>query len=118
VNPLPSCSPYSRHLRTTLDSPYIKGLPITLTILEADANGHFQERIVRPTYKVRCKHWVFCPSFSLEFADVLRWIQDAYTLELEELYKCVAEGMPCMTSPTDAAQDLHIFDMILGSLRS
>lgn len=39
--------------RNFFPRPYIKGLPITVTILEADSEGRFQERIIRPTYKVR-----------------------------------------------------------------
>jgi hypothetical protein len=94
-------------------SPYIKGLPITVTILEADSEGRFQERIIRPTYKVRCH-----ATRSSESNADLNMLQDAYTIELEELYKCVVDGAPCKTSPSDAAEDLKIFDMIMAALRN
>jgi predicted dehydrogenase len=72
--------------------PYVKGLPITLQIKEVDSQGHYQERIVRPTYT------------------------DAYTLELQQLYESIKEGKPVKTDPKDAAQDLVIFDQIIGAL--
>ncbi|KAI5478014.1 hypothetical protein MNV49_005706 [Pseudohyphozyma bogoriensis] len=83
-----------KRVKVTWDSPYIKGLPITTTILETNEDGHFQERVVRPTYK------------------------DPYTIELEELHKAITEGAPVKTTPEDAAQDLLVFDMVMGALRN
>lgn len=72
--------------------PYIKGLPITLEIKETDSAGHYSTRTVRPTYK------------------------DAYTLELEQLYEAVVHGKPVKTDPRDAADELRIFEMVMGAL--
>lgn len=84
--------PISAH-NVSIRRPYIKGLPVTLTTLEADVNGHFTERVIRPSYL------------------------DCYTIELQELYDCVMKGKVCKTGPKDAAQDLLIFDMIMAALR-
>ncbi|OXG73217.1 hypothetical protein C348_06179 [Cryptococcus neoformans Gb118] len=78
-----------KHLKVTYDTPYIKGLPITATVLKTLSNGDFSEESIRPTYV------------------------DAYTLEYEDLYGCIVHGNKVKTSPTDAMQDLQIFDMIV-----
>ncbi|GAA5895186.1 Gfo/Idh/MocA family oxidoreductase [Sporobolomyces salmoneus] len=83
-----------KRLRLDYDTPYVKGLPITINVRETDENGHYVEKTIRPTYT------------------------DAYTLELEELHKVITEGKECKTSPKDAAEDLKIFDMIMNNLRN
>ncbi|KAL8397809.1 hypothetical protein RB594_004495 [Gaeumannomyces avenae] len=78
-------------VRVEFDSPYVKGLPTTMTVRERapGADGGFQERRVRRTYT------------------------DAYTLELQELYRCVVEGREVKTSAADARKDIELFQMIL-----
>jgi predicted dehydrogenase len=44
--------------------------------------------------------------------EILSSLQDAYTTELEELYKCLVEGKPIKTSAEDALNDLRLFDMM------
>ncbi|GAA5957229.1 hypothetical protein JCM3765_000398 [Sporobolomyces pararoseus] len=83
-----------KRLKLDYDTPYVKGLPITINVRETDSSGHYIEKTVRPTYT------------------------DAYTLELEELYKVITEGKECKTGPRDAAEDLEIFDMIMNNLRN
>ncbi|GAA5864623.1 hypothetical protein JCM1840_002176 [Sporobolomyces johnsonii] len=83
-----------KRIKLDYDTPYVKGLPITITVLESDQDGHHVERTIRPTYK------------------------DAYTIELEELYDCIVNGKKCKTGPQDAAQDLLIFDMVMKNLRN
>ena len=62
---------------------------------ETDSStGQYVEKAIRPTYT------------------------DAYTLELEELHRVITKGAKCKTGPSDAAEDLKIFDMIMGSLRN
>lgn len=85
----------TKSIRVTFDTPYIKGLPVTLTIREkidgrpgTDANG-VQERIVRQTY------------------------EDPYTLEWEHFYECIVEGKYPKTSAKDSRDDLDIYKMIL-----
>lgn len=58
-------------------------------MLKTLSNGDFSEESIRPTYV------------------------DAYTLEYEDLYGCIVHGNKVKTSPTDAMQDLQIFDMIV-----
>lgn len=77
------------------DTPYVRGLPVTMTIREKvdsrpgnDSFG-YQERFVRRTY------------------------EDPYTLEILEFYECVVNGKPIKTTIQDSKQDLEIFRMIL-----
>ncbi|GAA5829070.1 hypothetical protein JCM11251_004114 [Rhodosporidiobolus azoricus] len=81
-----------KRLKLRYDTPYVKGLPIVIEKKEADANGHYVESIIRPTYK------------------------DAYTLELESLHASLTEGKPVKTTPKDAAGDLVIFEQIMNAL--
>ncbi|GAA5832228.1 hypothetical protein JCM3766R1_002342 [Sporobolomyces carnicolor] len=84
-----------KRLRLDYDTPYVKGLPITINVRETDSStGQYVEKTIRPTYT------------------------DAYTLELEELHRVITKGAKCKTGPSDAAEDLKIFDMIMGSLRN
>ncbi|GAA6064233.1 hypothetical protein JCM10212_006362 [Sporobolomyces blumeae] len=84
-----------KRYRIDYDTPYVKGLAITVSALESsDDEGHCVERTIRPTYT------------------------DAYTLEMQELYKVVVEGKECKTGPRDAKLDLDVFDMIMGALRN
>ncbi|BGP45500.1 hypothetical protein JCM10450v2_001319 [Rhodotorula kratochvilovae] len=81
-----------KRVKISYDTPYVKGLPITIQVKERDSQGAYVERLMRPTYK------------------------DAYTLELESLHASLTEGKPVKTTPTDAKEDLRIFDMIMGAL--
>ncbi|GAA5885083.1 hypothetical protein JCM6882_007221 [Rhodosporidiobolus microsporus] len=81
-----------KRLKLRYDTPYVKGLPISIEKKEADSQGHFVESNIRVTYK------------------------DAYTLELESLHASLTEGKPVKTGPKDAAQDLIIFDQIMGAV--
>ncbi|KAM0549943.1 hypothetical protein ACHAPJ_009190 [Fusarium lateritium] len=76
-------------VRVNYDTPYIKGLPVTMTIREKIGEGGFQERIIRKTY------------------------EDPYTLEMLELYDCVVEGKTPKTSAIDSRNDIELFQMIL-----
>lgn len=75
-------------VRVQWDTPYVKGLPTTMHIQE-NVDGAFSETTVRQTY------------------------EDAYTLEMKELYEVVAQGKPIKTTAVDAREDLDIFKMIL-----
>ena len=72
------------------DSPYIKGLPVTLHIVET-IEGTYKETTLRKTY------------------------EDPYTSELKEFYAAVAEGKNIKTTAKDARKDLEIFGMIMRS---
>jgi predicted dehydrogenase len=71
------------------DTPYVRGLPVTMTVKEKVGEGGFQERKVRKTY------------------------QDPYTEEMLAFWKCVVEGSAPKTSVEDARGDVKIFGMVL-----
>ena len=75
------------------DTPYIKGVPVTMTIRE-NVDGAYHERLIRKTY------------------------EDPYTLEYKELYALVTEQKPVKTTAEDAALDLKIFQMIMQAGKS
>ncbi|KAM3084287.1 hypothetical protein ACMFMG_001608 [Clarireedia jacksonii] len=77
-------------VRVDYDSPYIKGLPVTMTIRERFETG-YQERTVRKTY------------------------EDPYTLEFLQFYDCAVNRKTPKTSVDDAKNDLDIFKMIMQS---
>jgi predicted dehydrogenase len=85
----------TKSVRVTFDTPYVKGLPITLTIREKidgrpGTNAHgVQERIVRRTF------------------------EDPYTLEWEHFYECIVEGKAPKTSAKDSRDDLDVYRLIL-----
>ncbi|KAK5133558.1 hypothetical protein LTR08_007597 [Meristemomyces frigidus] len=83
----------TKQVAVQYDSPYVKGLPVTMTIKE-NVDGSYQERLVRKTY------------------------EDPYTLEYKELYALVTEGIPVKTTAADAVKDLKIFQMIMQNGKS
>jgi hypothetical protein len=70
------------------DSPYVKGLPISVEVEELNEQGEIQRRTMVSSY------------------------EDAYTAELQELYAVFANGKAIKTSVEDAKQDLQIYDMM------
>jgi hypothetical protein len=50
---------------------------------------------------------------ALKETTVRKTYEDAYTLEMKELYAVVSEGKPIKTTAADAREDLGIFKMIL-----
>ncbi|CAH0027486.1 unnamed protein product [Clonostachys rhizophaga] len=74
------------------DSPYIKGLPITVEVEELNEHGEIQRRSVLSSY------------------------EDCYTVEFQELYESLVNGKPVKTTVEDASQDLKLFDMIYRKL--
>jgi predicted dehydrogenase len=81
-------------VRVDYDTPYVKGLPVTMTVRERIDNGEregdgYQERTVRKTY------------------------EDPYMLELLEFYRVVAEGKQLKTGARDARQEVDLWKMIL-----
>lgn len=75
-------------VRVNYDTPYIKGLPVTMTVRERHGDG-FAEHCIRQTY------------------------EDPYTLEFLELHRCVVAGETPKTSAEDARKDNELFEMIL-----
>ena len=81
-------------VRINYDTPYIKGLPVTMTVREKVGDG-FQERTIRKTFT------------------------DPYTLELLAFHDDTINKKTPKTSVKDARQDIELFKMILqaGSSR-
>lgn len=79
-------------VRVNYDTPYVKGLPVTMTIRErvdgGDGDG-YQERIIRKTY------------------------EDPYTLEFLEFYACVVGRKEPKTGARDARSEVRLWEMIL-----
>ncbi|KAH8170367.1 oxidoreductase family, NAD-binding rossmann fold domain-containing protein [Sarocladium implicatum] len=82
-------------VRVDYDTPYVKGLPITMTIrekVESESGGGgdgYQERIVRKTY------------------------EDAFTLEFLDFWKCATKKLTPKTSAVDAREDQDLIKMIM-----
>lgn len=71
------------------DTPFVKGLGITVEVDEMNEFGDRVHRSIQTSY------------------------EDAYTAELRELYACFKEGKPIKTTATDAVEDLKLFKMML-----
>lgn len=78
----------TKSVRLQYDTPYVKGLPVTMHITENE-NGSLKETKIIKSY------------------------EDAYVLEMKELYQVVVEGKPVKTTAEDALQDLELFSMIM-----
>lgn len=77
-----------KSVRVQYDSPFVKGLPVTMCIRE-NVNGALKQTTVRNTY------------------------EDNFTLELKELYAMIVEDKLIKTTAEDTLQDLQIFRMII-----
>ncbi len=83
----------SRSQSAVTDSrPYVKGLPITLTVQSQDANGDYSSKTTRPTYI------------------------DPYVLEMQEFYDAVVNGKAYKTTVEDAKNDIELANMIMNAL--
>ncbi|KAH6692490.1 hypothetical protein F5X68DRAFT_259142 [Plectosphaerella plurivora] len=78
----------TKSVRVQYDTPYVKGLPVTMHIAE-NHNGEYRETTIRKTY------------------------EDPYTREFKVWWGVVAEGKTTKTTVQDAAQDLDIFSMAM-----
>ncbi|KAH0834545.1 hypothetical protein FOPE_03675 [Fonsecaea pedrosoi] len=78
----------TKSVRVKYDTPYIKGLPVSMVVCE-NVDGVYRESTIKRTY------------------------EDPYTLEMKELYQMVAHGKEVKTTAKDAKKDLKIFQMII-----
>ena len=78
----------NKTVRVQYDTPYVKGLPVTLHIAE-NVEGAYKETTVRRSF------------------------EDPYTLEMKKLWEMVAEGKQQKTTPEDALQDIDLFKMAM-----
>lgn len=80
-------------VRVNYDTPYIKGLPTTMSVRELATGPRgepcYQERMVRTTY------------------------EDSYTIEFKEWFDVVRSGRTPKTTVDDAKADLDIFKMLM-----
>jgi predicted dehydrogenase len=82
-------------VRVEYDTPYVKGLPVTMVIREKIQGGKgtagdgYQERRIRKTY------------------------EDPYTLEFREFYHTVVGGGEPKTGARDARNEVVLWEMIL-----
>jgi predicted dehydrogenase len=81
---------YGEKKRVTIkyDSPYVKGLPIKVTVQEMNDAGEMETREMLGSY------------------------EDAYTAELQELYECLRNGREIKTTAEDAMQELKLYDLM------
>ncbi|KZS86626.1 NAD-P-binding protein [Sistotremastrum niveocremeum HHB9708] len=80
-------------VRVDWDTPFIKGLPTTLTIQKTDSKtGEYSEQVIRPTY------------------------EDNYTLEYKRLYAAIVDGEKVKTTVEDAGEDLGIFKTVIDAV--
>lgn len=78
----------NKTVRVQYDTPYVKGLPVTLHIAE-NVDGAYKETVVRKSF------------------------EDPYTLEMKKLWEMVVEDKHQKTTAEDALQDLEIFTMAM-----
>ncbi|VUC38128.1 unnamed protein product [Clonostachys rosea] len=71
------------------DTPFVKGLGITVEIDELNEYGEKCHRSLQTSY------------------------EDAYTAELRELHECITNGKQIKTTATDALEDLKLFKMMM-----
>jgi hypothetical protein len=76
---------------SSYDSPYIRALPIKLTIQHSTEAKEFSEQTIRSTYI------------------------DFYNLALLELYAAITEEKPFPTTVADGKQDVILTKMILAA---
>lgn len=84
-------------VRLNYDTPYVKGLPVTMTIREGIVGvkgDGYQERTVRKTY------------------------EDPFTLEFLEFHRCATNELSPKTSASDAREDLDLIKMIMRAGRT
>ncbi|KAH6665926.1 hypothetical protein B0J14DRAFT_629930 [Halenospora varia] len=76
------------------DTPFVKGLGITVEIDELNEHGEKCHRSLQTSYK------------------------DAYTAELKDLHECVVGGKEIKTTVIDAMKDLGLFNMMMKKYSS
>jgi len=82
----------NKSIKIEYDTPYIRNLPITLTVTETVGDSYSQN-VIRPTYT------------------------DPYTTEINYFYDMVTKGLTPKTTPEDAMEDLAISKMIIDALK-
>lgn len=73
-------------------SPYVKGLPVTYSVLRSNQNGDHVEEAIRPTY------------------------EDPFTNEYRVLHAAITSAAEVKTNPLDATEDLRLFGMIMDAM--
>ena len=79
----------NKTVRVQYDTPYVKGLPVTVTIIE-NIDGTYKESKIRKSY------------------------EDPYTLEMKTFWALAVEGKPAKTTVQDAMKDFDLFTMLMA----
>ncbi|HTI13460.1 MAG TPA: Gfo/Idh/MocA family oxidoreductase [Dictyobacter sp.] len=82
----------TKEIRVQYDTPYIRHLPTTLTVVESHGQA-YEESVLRPTFT------------------------DPYTIELQHLYDVLTQDVQPKTTAEDFVQDLELFGMIMQALQ-
>jgi predicted dehydrogenase len=80
-------------MKVQYDTPYVRNLPITLTVTRPTGDGGVAREVVHP-----------------------KW-GDPFVIEWQEFYKNVTEKRQPKTHPGDFRQDLELFDAMVGLIR-
>jgi predicted dehydrogenase len=80
-------------LRVDYDTPYVRNLPIRLTILEANGQGGTLERTIHPAWG------------------------DPFVVEWQAFHANVSGGCAPKTSPEDFRRDLELFEAMIAHMR-
>jgi predicted dehydrogenase len=82
----------SKSVKVQYDTPYIRHLPVHMTVQETDGEA-FKSSVIRHTFT------------------------DPYTVELRTFYDTVTQNIEPKTTPEDYKQDLKLFRMITDSMK-
>ena len=75
-----------------IDTPFVRGLPTTMTIKESLPDGSYKEAVTRRTY------------------------EDPFTLQWKEVYAWLVDGKSPKTTPSDARKDLEVLGMLMKAM--
>ncbi|KAF5027831.1 hypothetical protein F66182_58 [Fusarium sp. NRRL 66182] len=78
----------NKSVRVQYDTPYVKGLPVTMHVAE-NVDGAYKESTIRKSY------------------------QDPYTLEMKVFWEMIVEAKSAKTTVEDAVKDLELFAMAM-----
>ncbi len=84
----------NKTVKVTYDTPFVKGLPVTMNVRDTLPDGSFRDSVIRRTY------------------------EDPFTLELKEVYEWVVNGKAVKTTVEDARNDIVTLGMIMKAAYS
>jgi predicted dehydrogenase len=81
-------------LRVQYDTPYVRNLPIRLSLTESNGRGGVNERVELPAWG------------------------DAFVAEWQAFYRSVVEGQPVKTTPDDFREDLELYQAMIKLMQA